>query len=1054
MGDIISNLALWHAKQGNFSGFRLNIPIELSEDNIRKIFDELRNIMPNIKEEFESWFDFDEFLSFSNNPVNSIQSLHEIVSMQTRMKLRRAAKRTSSRRARKRFMRRKIRKNKSQLAKRAYSQVKTALRSRLTGGRPWSKISLASRIRIDASINRRKPTLVRMVKSRIPRMAGQETKRLQRIRMNSSFEFPSLSNLLLENRLKSPKKGGSDSNNSQKEEIARSKTADRQRKHREKVKSNVSSYLDNLMVVKNTTGQSMIINKQSFNPSTHSQIIGAGSVSMADAQNVSKKFQIGKFKQTDSSEYLLGQLTKIAPIKQKKEPKKESPKKESKKKDTSMKEDSEEVQPEPIIQPPPPRENGSDNKNGSIYSDSEHSASDRIIGDAYAINLTTAGQLNGALQLLPLAQQAMRSNSVGADVLPEEKKALKDLTKLLEDQKIPKELIPMFLNSQTLLPSSARMVKSLIVNKDGSPKNNIPGGIGSLQNQYAIPSSNISLSTIPEYNSRGGTDNTPRSDLLFLNRSMILSYVDPNGKFTSEKQRIAAFEWHLQNIITANSPPQASTEGAIKKAQDYVDGFVKNTQSLGIIGVSTKIGDSRSIAGSAQGDANALIQQVLGSETVTDCSTCKKSQTKLIDDTWKPLLKELENATKTDKTPRGILGENVIDKQNNIETFAKSFRGKANDLFRKITESTDSFGKNFNKELLFHSLSGQYKFGNSIASASVILSGSKDGTDCAFSEITNDLSKKIQVGIRINTSPKSINTQEEQNLDLIFDKEVEKRVKEDKSKSTTTESATKALRGEIKTLREEIRKSVDGVRVFTEEDARQGKVNELVNGGMKQKEAMSKVYMQEKAYSILPLLSSPQTKVTERFSHNPLLHFIMESYITEETPRSGDMSSEDQAGYIKDAREWIDTDIYKLLQFMNLTPDLVTFDNHDLHDYHDKETNGEVNRIYINGVGRDIPVEKQIDYEKLMSERYESIGKTFLAEAKKRNYKEEYNDFHGTPQHRKERSKRVLARRLLAKLGRVHKGDGKDVDHKNGNPMDNSTGNLRVMDAGTNRAKH
>ena len=69
-----------------------------------------------------------------------------------------------------------------------------------------------------------------------------------------------------------------------------------------------------------------------------------------------------------------------------------------------------------------------------------------------------------------------------------------------------------------------------------------------------------------------------------------------------------------------------------------------------------------------------------------------------------------------------------------------------------------------------------------------------------------------------------------------------------------------------------------------------------------------------------------------------------------------------------------------------------------------------------------------------------------------RNYRKEYDNYHAKPDQRKNRSKRVLARRKLEKEGRVHKGDGKDVDHKNGNPQDNSNDNLRVLSKSKNRS--
>ena len=39
------------------------------------------------------------------------------------------------------------------------------------------------------------------------------------------------------------------------------------------------------------------------------------------------------------------------------------------------------------------------------------------------------------------------------------------------------------------------------------------------------------------------------------------------------------------------------------------------------------------------------------------------------------------------------------------------------------------------------------------------------------------------------------------------------------------------------------------------------------------------------------------------------------------------------------------------------------------------------------------------------------------------------------------------------KTGRVHKGDGRDVDHKDMNPMNNSAKNLKVMSSSANKRK-
>ena len=70
-----------------------------------------------------------------------------------------------------------------------------------------------------------------------------------------------------------------------------------------------------------------------------------------------------------------------------------------------------------------------------------------------------------------------------------------------------------------------------------------------------------------------------------------------------------------------------------------------------------------------------------------------------------------------------------------------------------------------------------------------------------------------------------------------------------------------------------------------------------------------------------------------------------------------------------------------------------------------------------------------------------------------RNYKKEYREYHGKPSQIKNRSNRNKARRLMIKEGRVSKGDGKEVDHKNGNPKDNNRRNLQILPRSANRRK-
>ena len=74
-----------------------------------------------------------------------------------------------------------------------------------------------------------------------------------------------------------------------------------------------------------------------------------------------------------------------------------------------------------------------------------------------------------------------------------------------------------------------------------------------------------------------------------------------------------------------------------------------------------------------------------------------------------------------------------------------------------------------------------------------------------------------------------------------------------------------------------------------------------------------------------------------------------------------------------------------------------------------------------------------------------------------RNYKKEYQQYHGSELQKKRRAKRNAARRLMERKGKVRKGDGLEVDHKERNirgNLSNSESNLQVLKARINRAKN
>lgn len=71
-----------------------------------------------------------------------------------------------------------------------------------------------------------------------------------------------------------------------------------------------------------------------------------------------------------------------------------------------------------------------------------------------------------------------------------------------------------------------------------------------------------------------------------------------------------------------------------------------------------------------------------------------------------------------------------------------------------------------------------------------------------------------------------------------------------------------------------------------------------------------------------------------------------------------------------------------------------------------------------------------------------------------RDYKKEYQRYHASEEQKHNRAERNKARRTLEAEGRVHKGDGKDVDHKRPLAKGGSTArsNLRVTSASANRS--
>ena len=75
--------------------------------------------------------------------------------------------------------------------------------------------------------------------------------------------------------------------------------------------------------------------------------------------------------------------------------------------------------------------------------------------------------------------------------------------------------------------------------------------------------------------------------------------------------------------------------------------------------------------------------------------------------------------------------------------------------------------------------------------------------------------------------------------------------------------------------------------------------------------------------------------------------------------------------------------------------------------------------------------------------------------SRKRDYKKEYEQYHSKEKQKKNRALRNNARRTAEKQGRVHKGDGKEVDHKKSLDKggSNSQSNWQILSRRANRVK-
>ena len=71
-----------------------------------------------------------------------------------------------------------------------------------------------------------------------------------------------------------------------------------------------------------------------------------------------------------------------------------------------------------------------------------------------------------------------------------------------------------------------------------------------------------------------------------------------------------------------------------------------------------------------------------------------------------------------------------------------------------------------------------------------------------------------------------------------------------------------------------------------------------------------------------------------------------------------------------------------------------------------------------------------------------------------RNYRQEYDRYHKRPEQRRRNDARKKARREMVKIHGKAKLAGKDIDHVDRNPKNNSRKNLRISSVRANRSRN
>jgi hypothetical protein len=492
----------------------------------------------------------------------------------------------------------------------------------------------------------------------------------------------------------------------------------------------------------------------------------------------------------------------------------------------------------------------------------------------------------------------------------------------------------------------------------------------------------------PLWKQAGGTDTTPKTDILLVPKKLWIQAKGDVSKIDMRKAIRCSMKVGDARVINAESGEAAATvEAAMQMAGDIAS---KNKRVKGII---------KAIKDAMLGFAKSA---ELGQFTVDDVRDMVAAEQEPDDPNFKKYVR-------------------LINQQDKLKDFVA-------DKFREVFD----ISKEFRSALLRESFTGVAKFGqNSAACATHVLAMTKDGSNLAIEEISDEFLDKILPDLKIRgafkgrsweVGPKGKKTKL-RGFSTLFNIDYKRRIHEEKeqgiqqSVETLEPSPSMTYPGAVQIVKDELDQIGDNFDLLME-------------------------------YSDL----EPSMITSNALDLTDYVNVPARAYntITIDNNRVVTIPVHDFERYEQQQQE---------IEMMNEDP------YHFINDFLAENANNQegIELAFTSGLVSPETITKNIDnanLSEILNEMWENsminpqLFETFIQEAKARNYKKEYREYHGKAEQRANRSKRVLARRKMMKKGKVRKGDGKDVHHEDGNPQNNGDSNLKVLSKSKNRAMH